>query len=389
MMSTIGAIVIGGDYQGLGIVRSLSRKGVPVGVIDDEISIARFSRYTTFSEHVPSLKDAETCVRLLLDINRKRSLSGWILYPTRDETVAALSFHRDELTPAYRVPTPCSQTVQWLWDKRKTYELASRLEIPAPRTWLVQQAKDLDQIEGHFPVILKPAIKEHFIYVTKAKAWRADNLDQLRMLFNRALQFLPPDEILIQDLIPGNGRRQYAYCAFFKEGQPLASLVARRLRQHPRELGRASTYVESIELPCLERFSERFLRAVNYYGLVEMEYKHDPRDGAYKLLDANARTWGYNSIGAAAGVDFPFLLYSDQMNHPVSRTHGKPGVRWMRLLTDLPTAAVAILKSEVSGSDYLRSLMDVDEEAVFSRTDPLPGLAECALVPYLFLKRGY
>jgi predicted ATP-grasp superfamily ATP-dependent carboligase len=77
------------------------------------------------------------------------------------------------------------------------------------------------------------------------------------------------------------------------------------------------------------------------------------------------------------------------MNQPVSPTRGKPGVRWMRLLTDLPTAAVAILKSEVSGSDYLRSLMDVDEEAVFSGTDPLPGLMECALVPYLVLKRGY
>ncbi len=59
-MSSIGAVVIGGDYQGLGIVRSLGRKGVPVGVIDDEISIARFSRYTAFSEHVSSLKDAET-----------------------------------------------------------------------------------------------------------------------------------------------------------------------------------------------------------------------------------------------------------------------------------------------------------------------------------------
>ena len=31
-----GGVVIGGDYQGLGIVRSLGRHGVPVYVIDDE-----------------------------------------------------------------------------------------------------------------------------------------------------------------------------------------------------------------------------------------------------------------------------------------------------------------------------------------------------------------
>ena len=43
------------------------------------------------------------------------------------------------------------------------------------------------------------------------------------------------------------------------------------------------------------------------------------------------------------------------------------------MLTDLPTGAIAILKSEVAGRDYIRSLIDVNEEAVFSRQDPLPA----------------
>ncbi len=34
-----GAVVLGGDYQGLGIVRSLSALGAPVCVVDDERSI--------------------------------------------------------------------------------------------------------------------------------------------------------------------------------------------------------------------------------------------------------------------------------------------------------------------------------------------------------------
>ena len=79
-------------------------------------------------------------------------------------------------------------------------------------------------------------------------------------------------------------------------------MVARRLRQHPLEFGRASTYVETAEVPELETLSERLLRAVDYYGLVELEYKLDPRDGQYKLLDFNARTWGYHSLGSRAGV---------------------------------------------------------------------------------------
>jgi D-aspartate ligase len=62
----------------------------------------------------------------------------------------------------------------------------------------------------------------------------------------------------------------------------------------------------------LEQLSERFLRAIDYYGLVEMEYKLDLRDGQYKLFDVNGRTWGYHSIGHSAGVDFPSMLFADQ-----------------------------------------------------------------------------
>ena len=38
---------------------------------------------------------------------------------------------------------------------------------------------------------------------------------------------------------------------------------------------------------------------------------------------------------------------------------------------------------------YLRSLAGVHTEAVFSLTDPVPGIAELTLIPYLVAKRGY
>jgi predicted ATP-grasp superfamily ATP-dependent carboligase len=385
----VGAVVIGGDYQGLGIVRSLGRHGVPICVVDDEISIARYSRYTTFAQHVSSLGDANKTVQALMEVGRKRGLQGWVLYPTRDETVAALSQHREELGEIFRVTTPAWDSVKWLWDKRNTYGLAEKLGIPAPRTWYVRELRDLDQIDSHFPLVLKPAIKEHFSYATGDKAWRADSAAQLRQLFERASQFMPRDEIMIQDLIPGDGDCQYAYCSFFKQRQSVASLVACRRRQHPFEFGRASTYVESVEMPVLEEYSQRFLRAIDFYGLVELEYKRDPRDGQYRLLDVNGRTWGYHTIGRRAGVDFSYLLFADQLGEPTELLRGKAGIRWIRLLTDLPTGVLGILKGKLHWQPYLRSLLEYDEEAVFSGADPLPGLMEIVLVPYLSVKRGF
>lgn len=388
-MKPAGALVVGGDYQGLGIVRSLGRHGVPVCVIDDEQSIARFSRYATYSVGTPSLREEQQTIDTVLSVGRRFGLHGWVLYPTRDETVAAFSRHRAALATCFRVPTPEWNTVQWVWDKRLTYRRASELGIPTPRTWYPRDVEELEEIPLSAPLAIKPAIKEHFIYATKAKAWRANTRAELSSLFSRAAAEVGPGEVMIQDLIPGGGEQQFAYCAFFKKGRALASMVVRRRRQHPPEFGRASTFVEAIELPILETLSERFLRAIDYYGLVEMEYKLDPRDGEYKLLDVNGRTWGYHTIGSGAGVDFPHLLFADQMGASIEPRRGRAGVNWIRLVTDLPTGVVEVLNRRLGWREYLRSLKNVHVEAVFNREDPLPGLMELLLIPYLTVKRGF
>lgn len=385
----VGAVVIGGDYQGLGIVRSLGRHGIPVCVVDDEKSISRFSRYTTHHVTVPSLRHEDQTIAAICAVEQRFGLNGWVVYPTRDETVAALARNRAQLCQRFRIPTPPWETVKWAWDKGNTYRLAEELGIATPRTWYVNRVEDLDQVDIDPPFAVKPTVKEEFFYATKAKAWRANTRAELRTLFLRAQQVVGRGEVMIQDLIPGDGRQQFAYCAFFKEGRAVGKMVVQRRRQHPPEFGRASTFVETIELPVLEDLSERFLRAIEYYGLVELEYKLDPRDGKYRLLDFNARTWGYHSLGQGAGVDFPYLLFADQLGETAPESRGRPGVRWIRLMTDLPTGISEILGGRQEWRPYLRSLKDFDVESVFSRDDPLPGLAELPLFPYLCIKRGF
>jgi D-aspartate ligase len=384
-----GAVVLGGDYQGLGIVRSLGRQGIPICVIDDEYSISRFSRYTQFAIRVADLRNEAATIQSLIDIGNGLNLKGWVLFPTREELVAALSRHRCELLKLFRVPTAPWSTVQWMWDKRNTYQLADELKIPIPETWVPKTPEDVEKITTALPLALKPAIKEHFFYATKVKAWRADTKDELGELLGRANSIAGPGEILVQDLIPGDGKHQLGYCAFFKDGRAVGSMVTRRRRQHPHEFGRASTFVETIDMPIVESLSERFLQKINYYGLVEVEFKLDPRDGQLKLLDVNPRTWGYHSLGRPAGVDFPYMLYSDQIGMPVEDRRGKAGVTWIRMLTDLPTGVIEVFAGRLSFREFIKSLWIFNTEAVFSWEDPLPGLVECALLPYLFVRRGF
>jgi D-aspartate ligase len=385
----VGAVVIGGDYQGLGIVRSLGRHGVPLCVVDDERSIATASRFTSHRLHVPELRSADATLEALEVARHRFGLEGWVLYPTRDETVAVLAAHREELARHFRVPTPSWSCIEQAWDKRCTYRLAETLSIPIPRTWYPTTEADLAEVDTTVPLVVKPAIKEDFFYATGAKGWRVGSRSELVEAFRRGTSVMAGEgRLLVQDMIPGGGAEQSSYCAFFKDGAAVASMTVSRRRQHPSDLGRSSTFVETVSDPALTELSDRFLTHIDYYGLVELEYKLDPRDGEHKLLDVNARTWGYHTLGTAAGVDFPYLLFQDQMGEQVTPARAEEGVRWVRLVTDVPNAVRDLRRGSLGLREYVSSLRGVDTESVFSLRDPLPGLYELALIPYLAVRRG-
>jgi D-aspartate ligase len=384
-----GAVVVGGDFHGLAIVRSLGRHGVPVVVVDDEYSIGRFSKYTTRAVRAPNLRKEKETADFLINLGQELGLKGWVLFPTRDELVAGFSRYKATLSEVFRVPTPEWEITKWAGDKWNTYCMAQKLDIPTPRTWCPRTIEDIDKIEAEFPLAVKPSVKVDFYYATKAKAWRANTRQELKELFERASGHVGLNHVLVQEIIPGEGTCQFSCCMFVKDGVAIGTMGARRWRQHPPEFGRSATFVESIDLPVIEEPTLRFLKAINYYGLAEVEYKLDPRDGKYKVLDVNTRTWGFHALGSPAGVDFSYMLYADQVGESVRNCRGRSGVGWIRMVTDIPTSLQGICAGRLDLRTYLRSLKDFKIESVFSSDDILPSLAEIALIPYLAVKRGY
>src|SRR5437867_12987714 len=100
-----GALVTGADYRGLGIVRSLGRRGVPVWVLkQDEHLVGSVSRYASRSLRYP-LEDDRKQLDFPLDLAVREGLKGWVLFPTTEESVALAALHRDALAAHYRVTT--------------------------------------------------------------------------------------------------------------------------------------------------------------------------------------------------------------------------------------------------------------------------------------------
>jgi len=183
-----GALVVGGDFLGLGIARSLGEQGIPVCVIDDEPSIARYSRYVSRAVRVADLRDEEQTVSALLDVGRSLGLDGWVLFPTRDETVVACAKHRDVLAKQFRVSVPPWESTRWASDKRLTYRLAAQVGVPAPHATAPEEQSNRD---GGFPLVIKPAFKSPFIYKTGVKAWHVDTPEELSQRTEDAAAHIP------------------------------------------------------------------------------------------------------------------------------------------------------------------------------------------------------
>src|SRR5947208_677859 len=282
---------------------------------------------------------------------------------------------------------PPWEVLRWMYDKRLTYELADDVGVEHPWTAYPRNAAEVETLECQFPVILKPAVKPVFNRLTAAKAWRVDSRCELLKRYDEACALVAADTLMVQQVVPGGGESQFSFAALCLDGSVLASATARRTRQYPADFGRASTYVETVEAPGVESPASRLLSATGYTGLAEIEFKRDSQTGRLLLLDANPRVWGWHSLGARAGVDFPFLLWQLSRGEELQEARARTGERWVRLSTDLPNACWEILHGRLSARGYLRSLRGPVEGAIFAHDDPIPGLVEAAVLASVAAKR--
>src|SRR5467141_3068917 len=389
MTETTGALVIGGNLNGLSIATSIGRHGVPVWVTTSpNTKLASCSRYTLRTLPWPE-GESEAQVAYLLELAARYDLDQWVLFPTSDESAALLSKFHTALSRRFLVSTPTWEVLRWAYDKRLTYQLAAEQQVDYPSTIYPTTEVDLEGVPCAFPAILKPATHATINRFTADKAWPVANREDLLARYREGRELIPPDLILVQELIPGGGESQFSYAALCYDGQPIASLTARRTRQYPIDFGYSSSFVETLDIPEIVAPSRRLLAAIRYTGLVEVEYKLDARNGRYKLLDINPRLWTWSPLGARAGMDFPYLLWQMMQRMPLARQTAPAGVRWVRMSTDVPAALQEMLRGRLNLRSYLRSLRGPLQFALVSADDPLPGLMDLPIFAFKHIYNVY
>ncbi len=115
------------------------------------------------------------------------------------------------------------------------------------------------------------------------------------------------------------------------------------------------------------------LEAIGYHGLANPEWKKDPRDGQYKLLEVNARTIQQNYLAAACGVDIVYIAYLDAMGQAVGDLPSqRNGILWVDDFVDLISCWILLKRKEIGIGEIVKSLSARKVHSVAAWDDPIP-----------------
>lgn len=383
-------LILGIEYQGLGVLRQAHAAGIATALVDEEAwGPARFSRYRGRRHQSPKYSSDEFWP-WLEQLAEQEGYRGWVLVPTHDDQVLQFAKHYDAVQRVYRYAGPPWESARHFFDKRDAVTWADGIGLPQAKSFVPKPGAEWPA-PGYFtgPFVVKPAVKRAFQRHSNKKAIQVGSVGELKRRLAEEFSHVPVEELLYQELIPGGGENQWSYAGFFVDGEPVAAFTACRLRQHPPDFGRASTCVVAQHDEEVERLSRKALAALKYTGLAEVEWKRDARDGSLKFLEVNARCWGWHSLASRVVGNLPEKLYRYLVDGEQQRSEAVYGAVWTKWITDLPVVVHLMVSGKLSPRAYMQSLRGGLVSCDWDRNDAAPFFMQFGLLPYLVWKRGY
>jgi len=376
-----GVIILGGHVQGCGLVRLFGEIGIKSLVIDvTKVNIARYSKYC-IGYHEMSYEDVIT---FLLRVAKGGKYNNWLVVPTDDYYVKLLSTNVDTLNEYYNVLVDTWDKVELFYDKNNSYPWIKNLDIPVPETFCPEDEEHVLRIAKYieYPCIIKPAIMKDFYAVFKSKVLICRSENELIEQFEKVVEQLSVQDVMIQEIIPGSSENQYSVGVFSVEGEIINSLIARRRRQHPPDFGNATTYAETADIPLLLEYATKIMKASGYNGVCEIEFKYNSRSGEYKFLEVNPRFWKWHLLAKPANVPFVKSVKNYFFNGVALPNETQKKASWQDIITDIPTIFNMKMKGIFTKAEKRKNI-----HAVFNMSDPLPFLMQLIHLPYIFKTR--
>jgi predicted ATP-grasp superfamily ATP-dependent carboligase len=118
------------------------------------------------------------------------------------------------------------------------------------------------------------------------------------------------------------------------------------------------------------------MRSIGYQGILDIGYRHDPRDGRYKVLDINPRVGqAFRLFVAENDMDVVKALYLDLTGQEqIQPIISREGRRWVIEDFDIISSFHYYQEGTLRFGEWIKSFKGVEEGAWFSWKDPVPFL---------------
>jgi D-aspartate ligase len=376
-------------HGGLGVVRSLGRLGVPVyGVYEERFAPGAVSRY--LSGRFVWRGDPEDADRFLdgMAVIAERLGGPTVLIPTDDIGAILMSDHASALGRWFRFPQPPPGLAQVLASKKGLFELCSELGVPCPQASFPRSRQDVEDFAANvtFPVVAKVIEAWLLPVVAGVKSTTLVHDPKALLTLYRRLECGPPGNLMLQEYIPrGSGQDWFFHGYCDARSDCLVCFTGVKLRSYPAYAG-PTTLGRSQDNKALRGIAEELLRAISYRGIMDLDYRLDPRDGEYKLLDFNPRVGAqFRVFEDEAAIDVVRALHLDLTGRPVASRPQVEGRVFIVEHNDLLASVGYGRAGDLNLRSWRSSLQGAHREpAWFARDDLAPFLLMCLR----FLLRG-
>jgi predicted ATP-grasp superfamily ATP-dependent carboligase len=179
---------------------------------------------------------------------------------------------------------------------------------------------------------------------------------------------------MAQEYVPGPASDHYFIDGFRDANGAYPGLFARRrLRMSPPDFGNSSCSraIPLDTVPDAERHIRRLLDGLDYRGIFSAEFKRDPRDGAFRIIEVNTRAWTYVEFASRRGVNVCDMAWRDAQDLPVPRAPRQyPAGRYC---VDLYHDIASLRRQRGALADIVGQWLRSDLH-VFRADDPRPAL---------------
>ncbi|RLD37724.1 MAG: hypothetical protein DRI74_05895 [Bacteroidetes bacterium] len=349
-------------------MQSLGRAGYRIVTVSATHKFLRafgtYSKYCSAHKKVPSFSSGEEHIDAVIDFATKQKVD--VILPISSTSCTLYSKHCDRFRKVgIRVPiTPWKEGMRIASSKKLTFEFAKSVNLPIPKTIYYNREDSFESVKKNltFPVVIKGPEGANVRYANNDEEL-ADNIRYFKETF-------PGGNLLIQEYIEGNGHGYYALC---KEGKVLCQFMHKRVKEYPIT-GGPSVVAQSFYDRDLESLGRNFVSSLRWTGVCMVEFKHDKKDGVYKLMEMNPKFWGSLILSIKSGVNFP--VYAVRMAmcedfEPVLKYRQNLFCHWpfpgeISLIVGFPSEVLSILKILITEKNVIN----------LSLSDPIPSFLQ-------------